>query len=406
MESAYGRAALLAAPRLTVIAGARADFWTSTPAEAGAPAHAVNFFSPRVSAAWQASKSIAVRASATRASRTPTLDELHRSSRIGNSLQLGNPLLDPERLTGLEAGVTLLHTRTSMRATWFWNDLTQAITNITIGTTPTLVTRQKQNADNVRAQGLELDAFVQPTPRSSLNAFLNFDKGTSFERSIEFNENNKQNPGTIATAVLWPWTRASSQWAADFDDRTWSGGAGATLELVPNRVTLVADYTLSLATVDIAYGGYGVTSFDGTPFAPNSEFAFSSPAAYEAPSAAAALFTSRGATQHSAPYRPSTAIASSAVTLIFASASLPIRLAMTPARSSPWMRNPFLGPTAFHLLAFATLLNTAGSAGMKSNCPRRPSGKPEKASRLTPASLKTPSAFAASPGLSGTRRWK
>lgn len=174
VESAYGRAALLAAPRLTVIAGARADFWTSTPEEAGAPAHAVNFFSPRVSAAWQASKSIAVRASATRASRTPTLDELHRSSRIGNSLQLGNPLLDPERLTGLDAGVTLLHTRTSMRATWFWNDLTQAITNITIGTTPTLVTRQKQNADNVRARGLELDADVRPFPALKLNAGLVF----------------------------------------------------------------------------------------------------------------------------------------------------------------------------------------------------------------------------------------
>lgn len=121
------------------------------------------------------------------------------------------------------------------------------------------------------------DLFIQPTSRASFNAFLNFDKGTSFERSLEFNENNKQNPSAVATAVLGPWTRASSQWTADFDDRTWGGGAGTTLQLVPNRVTLIADYMLSLATVDIAYGGYGVTSFDGTAFAPNAEFAFSSP---------------------------------------------------------------------------------------------------------------------------------
>jgi outer membrane receptor protein involved in Fe transport len=174
VESVYGRAALLVAPRFTVIAGGRADFWTSTPEEAGAPAHAVNFFSPRVSAAWQASGTIAVRASATRASRTPTLDELHRSSRIGNTLQLGNPLLDPERLTALEAGVTVMHARTSARATWFWNDLTQAITNITIGTTATQVTRQKQNADNVRAQGLELDADVRPLQALKLNAGVVF----------------------------------------------------------------------------------------------------------------------------------------------------------------------------------------------------------------------------------------
>lgn len=177
VESVYGRAALLAAPRLTVIAGARADFWTSAPGEvgeAGAPAHAANFFSPRVSAAWQASDTVSVRASATRASRTPTLDELHRSSRIGNTLQLGNPLLDPERLTGLEAGVTLMRARASMRATWFWNDLTQAITNITIGTAATQVTRQKQNADNVRAQGLELDADVRPFAALRLSAGVVF----------------------------------------------------------------------------------------------------------------------------------------------------------------------------------------------------------------------------------------
>ena len=122
-----------------------------------------------------------------------------------------------------------------------------------------------------------MDVFVQPNPRVALNAFLTYDKGTSFQRSLEFNENNKQNPGALATAELGPWTRAGSQWTADFDDRTWGAGAGATLQLVPDRLTLVADYTASLAAVDIAYGGFGVTNFDGTPFPPNHQFAFSSP---------------------------------------------------------------------------------------------------------------------------------
>jgi hypothetical protein len=122
-----------------------------------------------------------------------------------------------------------------------------------------------------------LDLFVQPTTRVGLNAFLNFDKGAGLERSMEFNENNKENPSTIATAELGPWTRASNEWTADFADRTWSGGLGATLQLVPGRVSLVADYTLSLANVDITYGGYGVTNFDGTAFPPTSQFAFSSP---------------------------------------------------------------------------------------------------------------------------------
>lgn len=122
-----------------------------------------------------------------------------------------------------------------------------------------------------------LDVFTQPTARLTLNAFLNFDKGTSFERSMEFNENNKANPSAIAAATLGPWTRAGNQWTADFDDRTWSGGLGATLQIVPDRLTLLADYTLSLADVDITYGGFGLVNFDGTPFPPDHEFAFSSP---------------------------------------------------------------------------------------------------------------------------------
>jgi hypothetical protein len=122
-----------------------------------------------------------------------------------------------------------------------------------------------------------MDVFVQPVPRIGLNAFVNYDKGTSFQRSLEFNENNKANPSAVATAELGPWTRAGSQWTADFDDRTWSGGMGATLQLIPDRLTLMMDYMLSAADVDIIYGGYGVTNFDGTPFPTNHQFAFSTP---------------------------------------------------------------------------------------------------------------------------------
>lgn len=122
-----------------------------------------------------------------------------------------------------------------------------------------------------------LDAFVQPASRVTFNAFLSYDQGKAAERSMEFNENNKLNPGTIATAELGPWTRRGNQWTADFDDRTWNGGFGTTLQLVPDRLSMSADYTASLATVAVAYGGYGVVNFDGTPFPPNHQFAFSSP---------------------------------------------------------------------------------------------------------------------------------
>lgn len=122
-----------------------------------------------------------------------------------------------------------------------------------------------------------LDVFGQLTERVALNTFVNYDHGKRLQRSIEFNENNKANPSSIATASLGPWTRASNQWTADIADRTWNGGLGGTLQLVPDLATLFADYTVSLSRVNIAYAGFGVTDFDGTPFAPTNQFAFSSP---------------------------------------------------------------------------------------------------------------------------------
>ena len=122
-----------------------------------------------------------------------------------------------------------------------------------------------------------LDAFTEAREGLSFNAFLSYDLGTAFDRSLEFNENNKANPSAVATAELGPWTRASSQWTADYDDRTWNAGLGTAWEVVPGKATITADYTASLASIDIAYGGFGVTNWDGTPFPPNHQFAFSSP---------------------------------------------------------------------------------------------------------------------------------
>ena len=124
-------------------------------------------------------------------------------------------------------------------------------------------------------QQIGLDLFYAPVERWGLNASVGWDRGESRSRSIEFNENNKQNPSAIATAELGPWTRAGSEWTADFDDRTWYAGAGGSYEI--GRVTVSANYTLSLSKVDLAYSGFGVTNFDGTPFPPTHQFGFESP---------------------------------------------------------------------------------------------------------------------------------
>jgi outer membrane receptor protein involved in Fe transport len=105
---------------------------------------------------------LSLHASAYLASRTPTLNELHRGFRVGNVVTNPNPQLDPERLHGAEAGMLFTRAVVSARVTGFWNRLSDAITNVTIVTTPTQITRERQNTDTVRAAGLEIEADVRP----------------------------------------------------------------------------------------------------------------------------------------------------------------------------------------------------------------------------------------------------
>jgi vitamin B12 transporter len=104
--------------------------------------------------------------------RMVTLNELHRSFRVGNDVTEANAGLAPEKLYGGEAGVGGQggeHGRFSWDADVFYNRLADAVTNVTIGKGPgsfpiagfvpaggTLF--QRQNAGTVNAWGLEGDA--------------------------------------------------------------------------------------------------------------------------------------------------------------------------------------------------------------------------------------------------------
>lgn len=247
VTSTYGRVALHPASDVTIIAGARGDFWRSMSEETNAPPHAANFFSPRLSAAWQATPGVMIRASATHAWRTPTLDELHRSSRIGNTLTLNNAQLDPESLTGFEAGATLTRGSASFVGTWFWNDLTDAITNITLATLPNLITKQKQNADHVRAQGAELDAAFRPAPSITVSAGVVFTsshfKDEVSQPALEGNQVPQIPAVMFNGAFTWtdPHVTLSAQWrgsSRQFEDdlNTLPLGAYGVLDAYASRV--------------------------------------------------------------------------------------------------------------------------------------------------------------------------
>jgi len=167
--SLFARASVSASARLTVVLGARGDFWRSDPRESALAIRSVRFVSPRASASYRLTSDLALQASVSRAYRTPTSNELYRGFRVGNVVTNPNPRLHPERLTGLEAGVLLTRPRFSVRATGFWNQLEDAIANVTLAVTPALITRERQNTETIRATGAELEAEFRPNARCTIS---------------------------------------------------------------------------------------------------------------------------------------------------------------------------------------------------------------------------------------------
>lgn len=166
----FARVSLAASDRVTVGLGARVDTWRSEPIDpqfpdqAPLPDKSASFFSPRASVSWRAG-AVSLQGAVYRGYRTPTLNELHRGFRVGNQVTNPNPLLEPEKLTGVEGGALYSVGRVSARATAFWNTLDGAIANITLSSTPALTVRERRNSDEIRATGVEVEADVRLTPQ-------------------------------------------------------------------------------------------------------------------------------------------------------------------------------------------------------------------------------------------------
>jgi hypothetical protein len=102
-----------------------------------------------------------------------------------------------------------------------------------------------------------LDASYAANERLNLNAFYAYESIDTKQRGLEYNENNKANPATATTTDLGAWTEARGQWVAKTEDRTSTVGAGASYEIIPGKLNLIADYIFSHGKVDIDYSGFG-----------------------------------------------------------------------------------------------------------------------------------------------------
>ena len=125
-------------------------------------------------------ENVSLTASAYRAFRAPTLNELYRSFRLGNILTLANSDLTAERLTGGEAGArfTAFDDKLLLGGAFFWSEITDPIANVTLTITPTLITRERENLGRTRSRGLDLDATAHLSPHTELSGVYEFADST------------------------------------------------------------------------------------------------------------------------------------------------------------------------------------------------------------------------------------
>ena len=181
--------------------GLRVDSWKSTGAKRiesviATNAVTLNSVAPdadgvqptgRVAARYDFDSGIFYRAGAYAGFRQPTLNELHRPFRVGNDVTEANPQLKPEQLYGVEMGLGGDSANGGWSVNIFANQLHDAITNVTIGGPGTYpiagvipaggVLRQRQNAGDVNAYGLEFDTHYRLNDVVTVRGAANYTRG-------------------------------------------------------------------------------------------------------------------------------------------------------------------------------------------------------------------------------------
>ncbi len=161
---------------LTLVGGVRLDYWQLTDGRRNEFERSTNqptlsqrfpnrddlSLNGRLGATANLTEQLSLRTAGYTGFRVPTLNELYRPFRVGNTVTDANAALDPEQLLGGEAGVEWRPLKTMrLGAIVFYNRLENAIGNVTLATNPDSILRQRQNIDLVIAPGFEFSSEWQ-----------------------------------------------------------------------------------------------------------------------------------------------------------------------------------------------------------------------------------------------------
>jgi outer membrane receptor protein involved in Fe transport len=187
-----------------------------------------------------------LRTAAYAAWRLPTLNELFRPFRVGSDAVAANPLLKPERLRGMEAGLDWRFEGVKASATAFLNRLLDPVVNSTVAIGPGVfpqvgfvatggVFRERRNAGTLRVRGVEAQVEAQRGPwLAATSASWNDARLTAGELS---GRRPAQTPALTATASLG-WQKAEREM------RLVLRHSSAQFEDDANRIRLPAATTL------------------------------------------------------------------------------------------------------------------------------------------------------------------
>jgi outer membrane receptor protein involved in Fe transport len=120
--------------------------------------------SPRIGLVRNLPHGIALTGTAFRAFRGPTMNELYRTSQVGQQTTIANNSLLAERATGFEFGAELAPIRARghyigrLRATCFWTEVNRPISAVLLSQTATTQLLQRQNLGQIRSRGLMIEA--------------------------------------------------------------------------------------------------------------------------------------------------------------------------------------------------------------------------------------------------------
>lgn len=114
---------------------------------------------------------VSAKASAYRAFRSPTLNELYRQSQVGQKITRPNADLQSERATGWELGTAFHIPRWNslIQVSYFWAEVNRPVSALTISSTPTTIIQQRENLGQIQSKGVALDYQVQPLPWLSVD---------------------------------------------------------------------------------------------------------------------------------------------------------------------------------------------------------------------------------------------